>query len=152
MLPSARLFVCARCRCQVTLCRACDRGQIYCGPACSNARRTERLREARRRHAGTRRGRIGNAERQRRHRARTASHDARIVTEHGSAAASAIAPSANAPDTNSADGTDRVDPIDTRIRCHRCRRVCDPFLRTDFLRPEQRDRRSRTHRQEGHDP
>ena len=32
-----RLIVCARCREQVLLCRRCDRGQQYCGVACSRA-------------------------------------------------------------------------------------------------------------------
>ena len=30
MDPSARLYHCARCHCQVILCRRCDRGQVYC--------------------------------------------------------------------------------------------------------------------------
>ena len=53
MLPSARLFLCARCRSQVVLCRACDRGQLYCSPDCSAASRTDRQRESRRRHASS---------------------------------------------------------------------------------------------------
>jgi len=35
----ARLFLCARCRCQVLLCSHCDRGQRYCTPACSRQAR-----------------------------------------------------------------------------------------------------------------
>ena len=70
MEPSARLFQCARCYAQVILCRACDRGQVYCGNGCASAARWASLGRAGARYRGTRRGRHNNAERQRRFRAR----------------------------------------------------------------------------------
>jgi predicted AAA+ superfamily ATPase len=42
-LETARLFLCARCRAQVLLCSRCDRGQVYCGPECSQSARRQHL-------------------------------------------------------------------------------------------------------------
>ena len=81
MSPSARLFHCARCHCQVILCRACDRGNVYCDNGCAQAARRASLRRASARYRRTRRGRLNNAERQRRFRARQQN-----VTHHRSAA------------------------------------------------------------------
>jgi hypothetical protein len=39
-----RLFLCIRCRRQVSICAACDRGQWYCGKGCGQQRRREGLR------------------------------------------------------------------------------------------------------------
>ena len=75
MLPmscSARLFLCARYRTQVLLCRGCDRGQQYCSRECSRQARRERCREAAQRYQCTPRGRQQHAERSRRWRARQA--------------------------------------------------------------------------------
>jgi hypothetical protein len=92
----ARLFVCARCRAQVLLCSRCDRGQRYCGPACSRAARQESQREAARRYQVSRAGRMAHAERARRWRQRCRERErvcrsvawdaaaANIVTHHGS--------------------------------------------------------------------
>jgi TPP-dependent pyruvate/acetoin dehydrogenase alpha subunit len=70
MNPSARLFHCARCHCQVILCRHCDRGNVYCANGCADYARTTSLRRAAIRYRATRRGRHSNADRQRRFRAR----------------------------------------------------------------------------------
>ena len=45
-MDDARLFLCARCRCQVLICSRCDRGQQYCGARCSGLARRESLRGA----------------------------------------------------------------------------------------------------------
>lgn len=70
MPATGRLFLCARCRAQVVVCRRCDRGQIYCGGDCSQASRRARLREAGQRYQLSRRGRFAHAERMRRYRQR----------------------------------------------------------------------------------
>jgi len=70
MQSSARLFNCARCRCQVVICSYCDRGNIYCGKRCSETARRQSRREASGRYQKTRRGRLSHAERQRRYRQR----------------------------------------------------------------------------------
>lgn len=64
--PAPRLFLCARCFSQVALCRHCDRGQRYCGQACSAAARRERQKEAGQRYQRGARGRAMHAERARR--------------------------------------------------------------------------------------
>jgi len=62
-MRSARLFLCARCRDQVLLCSQCDRGQLYCGRACSFAGRRERRRETAQRYQRGRAGRLKHAAR-----------------------------------------------------------------------------------------
>ena len=63
MLRSARLFLCARCRDQVLLCSHCDRGQLYCSPACSVAGRRELRRQSAKRYQNSHRGRLKHAAR-----------------------------------------------------------------------------------------
>jgi hypothetical protein len=75
---SCRIFLCARCRSQVLVCRRCDRGQIYCAGTCAKQARRHQQREARRRYQATTRGRAMHADRNRRYRARQ-----RGVTDHG---------------------------------------------------------------------
>jgi hypothetical protein len=43
---TARLFLCARCRAQVVICRDCDRGQIYCTSRCAQDARRNAQRAA----------------------------------------------------------------------------------------------------------
>ena len=87
-MDDARLFLCARCRCQVLICSHCDRGQQYCGARCSGLARRESLRGAGRRYQHSRRGRHCHAERQRRYRRRCReSACTHKVTHHGSAGA-----------------------------------------------------------------
>jgi len=129
MEPSARLFHCARCHDQVILCRACDRGHVYCRNGCAAAARRESLRRAGARYRGTRRGRRNNAERQRRFRARQ-----QKVTHQGSApvvTAAVLAVTDTQPQSPSSavPGQRRGTLI-----CHRCARPTSPFLRHDFLR------------------
>ncbi len=130
MQSSARLFNCARCRCQLVICSHCDRGNIYCGKRCSETARRRSLREANRRYRRTRRGRLAHAERQRRYRQRRREK----VTHQGSP-----------PDVD-----DETLPAESRtsarrseepaavpgdgIRCDLCGRVCSHFLRQSFLR------------------
>jgi len=46
MNPSARMFQCARCHCQVIVCRHCDRGNVYCANGCADLARSASLRRA----------------------------------------------------------------------------------------------------------
>ncbi len=73
-----------RCRVQVIIYSRCDRGQIYCGAACSQAARRESQRDAGRRYQGGRRGRFAHAERARRYRRRRRQKN--NVTNQGSPA------------------------------------------------------------------
>ena len=140
MSISARFFLCARCRQQVVLCRRCDRGQRYCGSSCSQLSRTERQREARHRFAQSRAGRLDNARRQSRYRARLLAqrtHKTKIVTDQGSAPTGAI----NTLVCGASDVV--VEPIkhqSARTRCRVCSQCCDPRLRSGFLPFNQRSR------------
>lgn len=67
MSCSARLFLCARCRCQVVLFSHCDRGHRYCSPSCARAARVAAQRAAAQRYQSSRRGRFTHAARQQRY-------------------------------------------------------------------------------------
>jgi len=135
MQSSARLFNCARCRCQVVICSHCDRGNIYCGKRCSETARRQSRRAAGRRYQQTRRGRFAHAERQRRYRQRRSAK----VTHQGS-------PPILADETLPAESRVLARWIESPaavpgdgIRCDLCARVCSSFLRQMFLhRPPTR--------------
>jgi hypothetical protein len=130
MQSRARLFNCARCRCQVVICSHCDRGNIYCGKRCAETARRQSRREAGRRYQRTYRGRFAHAARQRRYRQRRRAK----VTHQGSlpllpdetlpAESRTLARRVESPATVPGDG----------IRCHLGGRVCSHFLRQSFLR------------------
>ena len=128
MENTARLFTCARCRAQVLICSRCDRGNSYCGPACSKQARRASLRAAGRRYQRTRRGRFTHAERQRRYHRRL-----NKVTHQGSVP-SAPCDSLRRESRTAPQHSLRSPP--TRVpgpRCHFCRRPCSAFVRLDFL-------------------
>ena len=128
MSNTARLFTCARCRCQVVICSRCDRGNIYCGPQCSHEARRASVNAAGRRYQGTRRGRHTHAARQRRYRSRREK-----VTHQGSPCP---APSASlATDSEGSVGWSApvVKEEDACFRCSFCGGRCSAFVRQDFL-------------------
>lgn len=131
--PSARFYLCLRCRPQALVCSSCDRGQIYCTPDCAKAARKEQQRCARRRYQAGARGRAMHAERSRRFRERQ-----RGVTDHGSlepAAASLL--------------TELLDPLQRRsaslnrhqFLCNGCACAVSEFVRLDTLPPRKPVRR-----------
>jgi hypothetical protein len=130
---SCRMFLCARCRCQVLVCRWCDRGQIYCVGTCAQDARRDGQRQARRRYQATPRGRAMHAERNRRYRARgqrvtdhglTKEHEAGpLLRLEGDAASSEPSSSRRAP-----------GPPGHQF-CHQCGRRASVFLRLSALRP-----------------
>ena len=126
---SCRIFLCAGCRCQVLVCRRCDRGQIYCMGTCAQQARRDRQREARRRYQATPRGRAMHAERSRRYRARVGRvTDQGPVMEHetvllrGSEVSEALREPAS----------DRKSP--GHSHCHHCGQSASSFLRLSALR------------------
>ena len=115
MERSARLFHCARCHCQVIVCRRCDRGNVYCFNGCASAARNRSLRDAAVRYRRSHRGRLANAARQRRYRARR-----QKVTHQGSA-----------KPVRERSVTRDISPESTR--CHRCAGAVSVYLRQHFL-------------------
>jgi hypothetical protein len=128
------MFLCARCRAQVVICRKCDRGQIYCTRTCSKQARCASLRAAGRRYQASRRGRFTHAARARRYRVRQ-----KIVTHQGSAASLAgdLLPAEAAPHAVAVEsGASRTDP--SQLRCHVCNTRCAQAVRLGFVRHSRR--------------
>ena len=167
MPHSARLFLCARCRDQVLLCSHCDRGQLYCGRACSFASRHERRRQSAQRYQSSRGGRLKHAARSafwrtRRRSLRQASAAGAIdkVTHQGClrlgtdalllacdipsacapAARAELAPDELAPETESATAG-AVSFVS--LLCRRCAHPLLPHVRLGWLR--RRGVRGRSH-------
>lgn len=132
MQPTGRLFMCARCRAQVFICRRCDRGNRYCTADCARAARRESLSAAGQRYQSSRRGRIAHAARARRYRARS-----KLVTHHSS-----LTPAANdvlQPDPIGAAAavaatTCVVVAAPATSRCHCCGCPLPALVRTGFVR------------------
>jgi hypothetical protein len=151
MEATCRLFLCARCRKQVLICRRCDRGQIYCADGCAKIARSHSLREAGRRYQQSRQGRFKQAERIRRFRLRKQN-----VTHQGSepAAENDLLPMNSAKVDKRVDLPDQIYPLYT-LQCHFCGCSCSDFVRYRFLHrhrvPDfvQPDRRGTQH---GHSP
>lgn len=145
---SARLFVCAECRCQVQICSCCDRGQIYCAGNCAPHTRRRSLLAAGRRYQTSRRGRLAHAVRARRYRAR-----GKKVTHHGSPhlpTDGLLASSSPMSASDAKASTDRPSP--SASHCHWCGRRYLALIRQGFLRRRarrggvvQNDRTGRDH-------
>ena len=146
MCVSARLYNCARCHCQVTICRYRDRGNLYCGGACAGKARKESLRRSSASYQSSRRGRAANARRQTRFRQRQ-----REKVTHQSSSPDTpddLLPidQDNQPRCHSVENV----PVEAGIYCHFCHRACDAFLRNRFLRPLTRYRRKNRGSQHGY--
>ena len=147
MPATGRLFVCARCRAQVIVCRRCDRGQIYCDGDCSMASRQASMRVAGQRYQRSRHGRFAHAERMRRYRSRQ-----NKVTHQGSAVPAADALLAPTSTTSAARVAVPATAPFVPEHCHFCHRVGPGFVRLGPLRRRVfRDVRTATHCT-GHDP
>lgn len=84
---SLRLFQCARCLQQVKICTACDRGNIYCGPACARPARKSARCAASKRYQRTLRGKENHVRSQKRYREKQRSKIQEKINEvidHGS--------------------------------------------------------------------
>ena len=139
-LPLARLCKCPRCGQMFLVCSRCDRGQLYCCSACSQAARRDSLRAAGRRYQNSRSGRHRHAARQRRYRARR-----KKVTHQGSPpqdvnAAIPVGPIVGADEVLTSPVSAQVqEPVHAAFpspptHCHFCGCLCAPFVRLKFLR------------------
>jgi hypothetical protein len=126
--PTARFFLCARCRAQVALCSQCDRGQIYCGAQCSQQARRHSQCAAARRYQASRRGRLAHAARQSRYRARR-----QKVTHQGSAPAAGAALLA-ADEGAQPTAATTAQAARPHWHCHHCGVRCAPWVRSGFVR------------------
>jgi len=150
--PISRLFTCARCGKQVTICPACDRGNRYCGRDCAQAVRRQAVAAAGKRYQGTFRGRSHHAARQCRYRARQ-----QKVTHQGSAVAAEAASFAASKPVGAVTPPPAVDQgLVNGLRCDFCGQMCAPFVHLDtrarrahFAHPELRSSRRVRRRPEG---
>ncbi len=148
MPDTGRMYLCARCREQVVVCRRCDRGQVYCPSGCAALARRERQRAAAARYQSSRRGRFGHAERSRRYRRRVRGE---IVTHQGSVAllagdllrieatvpviyATVVIDSIDEVHTEPAAEVGTVEPSVASPSCKHCGARCPGGLRFGFVR------------------
>ena len=124
---SGRLFNCVLCNNPALICRDCDRGQQYCSDACRHKARQNSLKRASKKYAKSRKGKLNNAQRQKRFRERQRNK----VTHQGSCLVA-----------SHVEVVKPKQPIKQRLkmryplsscRCHMCGRQCSPFFRRDFL-------------------
>ena len=137
-----RMFLCARCREPVVLCSRCDRGNRYCGDACSTEARRDFVRDAGRRYQTGSGGRAMHAARSRRWRLRRKakaaadSVDERTVTHHGSPVEPVELPSVVTPSlsiTVIPTAPEAAAQPPRRV-CPRCACPISPFVRQRFAR------------------
>ena len=134
MPQTGRMYLCARCRAQVVVCRRCDRGQIYCDRTCARRARGAAQRAAGQRYQTGRAGRFAHAARARRYRARC-----KIVTHQGSvlmARGALLALEAAVPPLEVIGEGLGLDP--TAHECTRCGARCSAAVRIGFLRHRHR--------------
>lgn len=136
MTSTARLYHCTRCHRQVVICRACDRGNVYCGTGCAQSARSASRKRAANRYQQSRRGRHANAERQSRYRARQRLAINK-VTHQGSESIPSddLLPDnliARNPSCKTAQTT--TPSVKGTSHCHFCGCTCSDFLRMGFIR------------------
>lgn len=141
---SFRIFNCRRCSAQVILCRACDRGNIYCSSVCATERRKETLRRAGQRYSRTFAGRMKAAARQSSRRGRLAELKEK-VTHHSS---KPVVEKMVSGQTETVEATDVTintfqKSLAPAIICAKCRRKCGPFGRLEFWRSGRKFRKLR---------
>ena len=127
MEASARLYLCARWRCQVVICSHCDRDQRYCVGGCAKIARQSSLRAAGQRYQSSRRGRHCHGARQRRYRQRQREK----VTHQGSPVTGGNVSLKASPQRPPSVLSWVL--IGSRM-CSFCGRLCSVFLRLGFIR------------------
>ena len=140
-----RLFLCARCRGQVSICASCDRGQLYCGQGCAQQSRRERAHSAGQRYQQSEQGRQRHAERQARYRRR------RRLERSGNGSSDSTTQEPPAPPLQPAGPESlrvttmpesRCVPAASVVTCTLCGARCQPYARYASLRERQRRRAS----------
>ena len=136
---SLRVFDCPQCGVRSAICTRCDRGNRYCGPACSAAARRDNMLAAGRRYRRKPLGQRNGADRQKRYRNRQAA----IVTHHGSPAE--LRAGEERPSTKDREVHFERNPMCRVIQhgepiyeCCFCGQRRSAFLRFDFRRRRRR--------------
>jgi hypothetical protein len=129
MKKPARLYYCALCHCQVSICSDCDRGNIYCNQGCAEKSRQITLREAGKRYQQSYRGKQKHAARQKRYRIRLQQQTKKVTHQGSKKIAVAACLSEPAKTVKSEEITRRP-----AAHCHFCGECIPEFLRTDYLR------------------
>lgn len=127
MKHSSRLFYCSSCLQQVVICSHCDRGNIYCSPKCALITRQKYCKASNKRYQQTQKGRLNNALRQKRFRARLKNK----VTDHSSQNIRKNALLQKAKN-NATMNVIKQDADD--MKCCFCNKTVHYWLRHDFLR------------------
>lgn len=168
-VESQRWLRCELCGVMRTICSRCDRGHRYCSSACAEAARRTGKREAGRRYQSTPRGRMNNADRQRRFRQRhrqaqapdhlsaeTVTHQSSVSMPDEGASPAYEEPIITAAEPAAVTATESVAISETDAcgpPCAFCgRRI--PYIRNSFFLPRRRQRHRRrgppaTRRQRG---
>lgn len=114
-MPDHRLEICALCGALFSICRSCDRGQMYCGLGCRRAARRRTARSAHRRHRRSPEGRHDHRDAERARRAplagRVGDHGSEKLTASGTVPAPARAPDSEVESLDAA-GLDLDEPKD----------------------------------------
>jgi hypothetical protein len=127
MEPTPRLYQCVRCHKQTTICRQCDRGNIYCNNGCSALARILSLKLAGARYQATLNGKHHHAARQARYRT---AHQIK-VTHQGSPPL---------PQNDSIESLEykpkktETGQQNTTLTCCFCRKPVSVWIRNDFIR------------------
>ena len=156
-LDSCRLFTCAACHSLVFICRACDRGNIYCGKPCATKARRLHHRKSNQRYGRSRKGLFSSAARSKRYRSKQRIE--KNVTDQGSRPQSANAPLTTNPEPTLVlgdSGDIRIKSVSFSPVCTLCKVPVGTWMRTGYLRSEpdirldqrrsHRDHRKRTRR------
>lgn len=137
MKKNARLFNCILCCQQTVICGCCDRGNIYCGSACSQTARKTSLLAAGRRYQKSWQGRLKHAARQKRYQERLR----KKMTHQGS-------PVLSAHDSLPTEPTNPVLPSKSaRVdlhHCHFCQKRCSGLVRLGFIGRKDRVQTQKT--------
>ena len=136
MKPSARLYHCERCHKPVIICSRCDRNHIYCRDGCADLARQASRRRARQKYQSSRKGRLTNAQRQARYRAKKRLL-ANKVTHHSSPDVDrhVLLDTPSTTAHHEAQTTQTMTANPSSPYCHVCHGECLPFLRRHFIRP-----------------
>lgn len=137
MSSSARLFNCAYCKCQVTICTSCDRGNIYC-KQCAPLARVKSQHAAAKRYQNSRKGKLNNAKRQKAFRLRKKQK----VTHQGSPKLASYDALSNKPNSVPKVTKNIISSTpEQKVYCDFCDRSCSNLVRTGFVRYQQNKNR-----------